>query len=501
VPADTVLRLSDVSFAYRDSLPVLRDVCLELHSGWTALVGPNGAGKTTLLRLLAGELEPESGAIHVAPRAAARLLCRQTAEESTPQIRAFAAARDGAARRWQGALQLDPDALGRWPTLSPGERRRWQVGAALAAAPAVLMLDEPTDHLDADARELLIDALARYRGVGVLVSHDRALLARLAASTARLHEGGVELRRTGFEEAREAWRMENEARRSAREKVRREEKKLRRRLGQRRSDLQSAEAKTRTRNRAKGRKDRDQRTMAAKNRARAGAARMSRQVALLRDRTARVSADLDDLRFEKERTRSVFVGFEPAPVEHLATLRDATLRAGGRAILAGVSVELRRGTRAWLRGPNGSGKSTLLRALHAEIALPAERVLHLPQELPDEGVAELLHRVHRLGSEERGRFLAVAAALGAEPERLLETERPSPGEARKLWVADGLSRHVAVALLDEPTNHLDLPAVERLEAALASYPGALLLVTHDEPLARACTDETFDVGDGKVRPA
>ena len=77
----------------------------------------------------------------------------------------------------------------------------------------------------------------------------------------------------------------------------------------------------------------------------------------------------------------------------------------------------------------------------------------------------------------------MVAALGLDPDELLASKRPSPGEARKLAIALGLGVGVWGMVLDEPTNHLDLPAVEKVETALESYPGALLLVTHDERFA------------------
>jgi ATPase subunit of ABC transporter with duplicated ATPase domains len=98
----------------------------------------------------------------------------------------------------------------------------------------------------------------------------------------------------------------------------------------------------------------------------------------------------------------------------------------------------------------------------------------------------------------RGRVLSLVAALGVDPDRLLASAAPSPGEARKLALALGLGRHAWCLVLDEPTNHLDLPSIERLEEALVAYPGALVLVSHDDRFAGACTATTWRVTGGQV---
>ncbi|MCA9552260.1 MAG: ATP-binding cassette domain-containing protein, partial [Myxococcales bacterium] len=197
------LRLDHATVAYADGTPVLHDLCLHLDPGWTAVVGANGAGKTTLLLALARALPLLQGDLH--QDAATVLYVPQRVDHPDPRVLALDADWSRAALRWKARLQLEDDQVARWPTLSEGQRKRWQIAAALAARPDALLLDEPTNHLDAEARALLLDALAGFRGVGVVVSHDRALLGALATRSVRVAGGTAELIALPFEAARAAW--------------------------------------------------------------------------------------------------------------------------------------------------------------------------------------------------------------------------------------------------------------------------------------------------------
>jgi ATPase subunit of ABC transporter with duplicated ATPase domains len=126
-------------------------------------------------------------------------------------------------------------------------------------------------------------------------------------------------------------------------------------------------------------------------------------------------------------------------------------------------------------------------------------VLYVAQDPPAGEIAATIDAIRGLAPDARGRTMSLIAALGADPSRVLASGAPSPGEARKVAIALGLALGAHALVLDEPTNHLDLPSIERLEHALAAYPGALLLVTHDDRLAAALTTRTWSVAEGTVR--
>ncbi|HWN69200.1 MAG TPA: ATP-binding cassette domain-containing protein [Haliangium sp.] len=471
---------------------------LDLHPGWTGIVGENGSGKSTLLGLISGALAPTIGTVEIEPEDAVMASCPQRLDAPTQAIHDLAAAWTRADIRLRARLGLEPEQLDRWPTLSPGERRRWQVGAALSARPDILLLDEPTNHLDAEARALLLDALAGFRGIGLVVSHDRTLLDALTSQTLRVHHGVVEPYRGAYAQARASWQERQRAQRQAHEQARQEERALERRLADQRRSRASAEHKLSVARRAKDKNDSDVRGMGAQNRVAWAEARLSRNVSLLRRAVDRASERTSALAVTRERGRSLFVDYQPAPRPYLASLDRAEITAGAAVILRDVRLALARDSRIHVAGPNGAGKSTLLGALLDAAAHAREHILYLPQVMGPDLVSEHLLAIRALDRTERGRIMQVAAALGLDPERVLATDQPSPGEIRKLALARGMGMGAWALVLDEPTNHLDLPSIERIESALADYPGALVLVSHDEPFARALTSTIWRLERGRA---
>ena len=467
------LRAHAISFAFTDSRPLFSDLSFQLEPGLTALVGENGAGKTTLLRLLSGELMPTSG--HLQTDASTRVLATQLSSAEPPNTDELIA--EPGFHKILGQLGLDLAELSRWATLSFGERKRWQIAVALGAAPEVLLLDEPSNHLDAGGRAWLITALKRFRGIGVLVSHDRDLLDSLAVHTLRLAASSSRLWRGNYTQAREAWERARAELQSEKRRLQQERDRAAEKLADARREHQAAEGSRSTGRRMRNPNDSDARGMAGQTLADWAAGKRGRQVEVQRRAHEKAAEAETGLVVEKDLGReSIWLGHEPSP-------RPVLLELGGRVV--------RRTDRIRIVGPNGAGKTTLIRALLAGSRLPRERILHLAQEMTVAEGRAVLRELRSLDKASMGRAFSLIAALGLDPAHALATDAPSPGEVRKLMLGLALARKAWLLILDEPTNHLDLPSIERLETALAQWPGALMLVTHDDRLAARCTNETW----------
>jgi ATPase subunit of ABC transporter with duplicated ATPase domains len=476
----TRISFEDVSFGFNE--PLFEQLTASFDTGWTGLVAPNGAGKTTLLRLIAGELLPQAGRLRLTPPDAIAW-CRQQSSDQRAELERFAADTSRPAQRWRGRLGVQATDIERFAQLSAGERKRWQLALVLANEPSVLLLDEPSNHLDAAARSLLIEALRQFEGVGVLVSHDRALLDALTKNTARIVARTLEICPGNYSAASLEWQARQGATASAREALKRDRQRIHQRADAQRRKASGAERDRSSRRAMKDKNDHDARSILRKNKAESAGRRLARDAAALDSRLGRIDAALGSLRVDKQLGSDIFADYEPWPKPIVLRASFDSLHAGDKALLGRTSLDIARADKIALEGPNGSGKSTLLAELQRQNPHAFAQSVYLPQSLSPEFRAELVRRLNELPPVCRGRALSIVAALGSNADALLASACWSPGEARKVALALGLVSSAPALILDEPTNHFDLPSIERLERLLAGFPGCVVLVTHDAMLA------------------
>jgi ATPase subunit of ABC transporter with duplicated ATPase domains len=358
--------------------------------------------------------------------------------------------------------------------------------------PDVLLLDEPANHLDVDAVEQVMQIVRLYRGVGIVVSHDRRLLDEMTSTTLRVVGGGVEVWGAGYSVAREEWRRRDDTIFSESQRRRSESKRLQRRLDdQRRRAAEKTAAWKRSQRLAKP-GDHDMTSTARTQVYREGQAAAGARLSELRARADRAAEAVGRLDVDWGHRGSIAFAGDVAPREVLVE-HDGPVSVDGVELVGQVRVVVERTCRLWITGANGAGKSTLMSGLVDRWSLPAERLFHLPQDLSLEDSYRRLRSALDEPPEVLGRVMQRFARLGGEPEAIMASSEPSPGEVRKLLLASALVREVWCMMLDEPTNHLDLDTVEVLEEALASFSGSLVMITHDARFGDALATERIEL--------
>ena len=492
---------------------------LSLESSLCALVGRNGSGKTRLLRLLAGLDEPANGHIE---RTGTQVYVAQQQDilphTTLAELLGYEAIFAARARVDSGEYQ--PDDLetldGFWdlaerlseafararlppfdpdkPTaeLSGGERVRALLCGAFTAQADYLLLDEPTNHLDRQGRTWFYDQLARYQGGVLVASHDRELLAQVPRI---LELSGAGLRRYGgnyadYQTQRDA---EQQAARAALEHAATARKRTRARMQKEHDDSQRRSAKTL--------RTVDTLNIASFERVKYKGAAKERIGSWKKQHNEQNDALNAAVNKARERVE------DDNPV--MFTLPGSQIPEGKQVlvmenlVLPHVPVpplnwRMDGPMRVALKGPNGCGKSTLLKAILGEISPRSGTCnvsvscAYLDQHLSRLDLSQSVMTHLNLGNTplEEGvlRTRLAQLQLGADKVALPLAEL-SGGERLKAALACVLWRAEAtqLLLLDEPTNHLDLASVQAIEAALAGFPGALLVVSHDDAFLKGLT--------------
>ena len=514
-----LLRLDKVSLAYGHR-PLLKQAKLEIRRGErVCLVGRNGEGKSSLIRLLSGEALPDDGQIWIRPGTRIAHLAQEVSPDSdesvfdivagglaglgklisqyhhtatelahvpTPaltqrlaQLQHELEAGDG----WRleqrvemvlSRLGLDGDVS--MHALSGGWRRRAMLARALVCEPDLLLLDEPTNHLDIEAITWLEEFLLTFGGTLLFVTHDRALLQKLATRIVDLDRG----RLTSWPGSYHAYL---ELKQAALDSETVENAKFDKKLAAEEVWIRQGVKARRTRNEGRVRALKDLRRTRSERREKIGTANIQMQEA---ERTGKLVVE----------AQAVSFGYTDRPV------------------ISGLSTTIIRGDKIGIIGPNGSGKTTLLKVLLGDLKPQQGKVkqgTNLEVAYLDQHRAQLDdqktvqdnvaygsdhvtingNRRHVIGYLQDFLF---APARARSPVKVL-----SGGERNRLLLAKLFTQPSNVLVLDEPTNDLDIETLDLLEELLMDYAGTVLLVSHDRAFINNVVTSTLVFeGEGRV---
>ena len=479
------LSLKNLSFGYPSATKNLFErVNVHFPVGWTGIVGANGVGKTTLMRLAVGLLEPDSGKIAASGQA---VYCEQRTDAPPCDFAVFLADSARAAVLWKSRLGIEQDWLGRWETLSHGERKRAQIATALWKEPDILALDEPSNHIDAETRDLLAEALEDFRGVGLLVSHDRDLLDRLCEQCLFIDPPEVAMRNGGVSIGLSEDRRERDAARADDDNARHALERLGRERQRRKEEAEQSFAKSTFSGIKKN--DNDAREKMRRGQVTGRDVSNSKKVTQLAGRMKHAEKDRESIRVKKEYETGIWLEADGYSQRAFVFKSPASsIMLGDARKLVFPELAIRPQDKIALTGPNGAGKSTLVQYILEHLNLEPDKVVYVPQEVTADEASALAERVRNLDNAVRGRLMTCVSRLGSRPGRLAESSSPSPGEVRKLMLAMGIARNPHLIVMDEPTNHMDLPSIECLEEALQGCPCALLMVSHDHVFLSKITE-------------
>ena len=515
-----MIQLVEASKAFGEQV-LLRDVSWRVGEGdRVGLVGPNGSGKTTLLRILAGQVPPDAGKVVLAkrkrvgylPQEGLRFKDRTVSEEMrtafTDLLRLRREQEDVADRLaeapdqpelvsrygeleevWQrrGGYEMDArisevlSGLGFAPsdqdrpveTFSQGWQMRIALAKLLVEANDLVLLDEPTNYLDIEARTWLLGFLARHRGGLVLVAHDRFFLDSVVTRITEIGMG----RLGNYPGTYSRYETQRAA----------EIADLRKRAAEQAAEIERTER------------------FINRFRYQASRARQVQSRVRMLEKIERIEAPPEPRRV------ALRLPHPPRSGKILVTLTGVSKAFGDNEVFRDVDLVVERGQRLALVGPNGAGKSTLIRLLggeerlnsgHRELGHNVRMAYYGPDRHdldPTRTVRETMADAAPLAMLSEVRNILGAFLFSGETVEK-KTAVLSGGERSRLALARLFLRPANLLLLDEPTNHLDLDAKAALLNALSNYQGTIVFVAHDRYFMDALATRVAAIGGGGAAP-
>lgn len=444
------------------------------------VVGINGTGKSTLLKLLCGMEEPDDGVIMrkngLRVSYLPQMPAYDTQRTSVEQVLHDAPKDVGEPDEYEAKALLTQlgitDFTGDVRTFSGGQKKRVALAAALIRPVDLLMLDEPTNHIDAETIQWLETRLSQYRGALMMVTHDRYFLDRVCSRIAELDGGQLYMHDGNF-----SYYLEQKAARL---------------------DMENAQARKRS---SILRRELEWIRRGAPARSTKQKARIQRY------------EEMSAIKGPQADQKLALTGTASRLGRRIIECEDVGKSMGEHKLLSGFTYTILRDERMAVVGPNGCGKTTFLRMLSGDLTPDEGSIVRgdtvkigffsqeFPQVDPKLRLIDFMRDIAEYVQTPDGRFSAsqmLEQFLFPPDVQLTPVERLSGGEKRRLYLASVLMGAPNVLLLDEPTNDLDIATLEILEDYLSTFNGAVVAVSHDRSFLDRIAGRLFAFEDGQL---
>ena len=490
------------SYGFRE---IFNNISFVLREGGrVALVGPNGVGKSTLIKILAGKENATSGTVTFFDNTSTVGYVPQDIDFD-PTVTPWDVLTDERFRLGSPSLSEAAEALSRFgftdadselliSNLSGGEKTKLALARVWLFRPDILLLDEPTNYLDHAALDRLEDIVRGYPGTILLVSHDRYFLDRTVERIIELSPHGVVEYRGNYTAYREMKEKDFASHLARYEKEQKEIRRIQVAIDRQKRWAEKA-------HRDAGTHDFYRRK--AKEAAQRAKGVVSRLEAFKKTSISK----------PKQEKAITFDGFQAEGGGRVIVTADGLTKAFDKLLFKESDFSVQRGDKVGIVGANGSGKTTLLKLILGQ-ELPSEgaiwvspgvRIGYVDQQLEhfDPKVSVLEEVLSSFESQSPELVTKVRTMLGCflfTPDDIDKSmEVLSPGEKKRVALIKLLMSNLNVLLLDEPTEHLDLLSREKLEEALASYRGTVILVSHDRYLLKKVCTRVLSIENQTIR--
>jgi len=370
------LTFNNISFSYDTSAePLFENISLSFSRGWTGIIGENGCGKSTLLQLAAQILKPCSGSLS---SGGSVIYCLQRTDFPPEELSYFSYALDTRACRLKGILGIQEGWFYRWETLSHGERKRLQTAIALWREPQILAVDEPTNHLDRKARDMIIESLLNFNGVGLIISHDRELLDKLCRKCLFIDHPDIKMYIGNYTKCSLQKKIEEETAIAELRTAKRNYENPKKEIQKRKEWAEQAE-----KHRSKRHIDKNDHDAKSKVDAYIVSGSDGRAGQLKRQMKGRLFQSYEkvvSIKTKKKYDTGIWLNSNALGKNCLFRVPDGELSLG-ISKLCHPELEMYSTDKIAITGANGTGKSTLVRHIINFLDIPEDKLIYIPQEI------------------------------------------------------------------------------------------------------------------------